>query len=67
MLGLEPSKGSEFDFDRDLPYFIQESADETLGYAIEKPYFIVPISSAISKNIEPIKYALFNLVHQTRQ
>ena len=67
MLGFEPSKGSEFDFDKELPYFIQESADETLGYDIEKPYFIVPISSAISKNIEPLKYALFNLVQQTRQ
>ncbi|ADN08814.1 GTPase ObgE [Sulfurimonas autotrophica] len=67
MLDLNPSKGSEFDFDKDLPYFIQESEDETLGYEIEKPYFIVPISSAISKNIEPLKYALFNLVQQTRQ
>jgi len=67
MLDLAPSKKSEFDFDADLPYFIQESADETLGYDIEKPYFIVPISSAISKNIEPLKYALFNLVHNTRQ
>jgi len=67
MLELEPSKGSEFDFDNELPYFIQESADETLGYELEKPYFIVPISSAINKNIEPLKYALFNLVHQTRQ
>ena len=67
MLDLEPSKGSEFDFDKDLPYFIQESADETLGYDIEKPYFIVPISSATNKNIEPLKYALFNLVQQTRQ
>ncbi len=67
MLELEPSKGSEFDFDKELPYFIQENADETLGYDVEKPYFIVPISSAISKNIEPLKYALFNLVHQTRQ
>ncbi|WP_457749482.1 GTPase ObgE [Sulfurimonas sp.] len=66
MLGLESSKGSEFDFDKDLPYFIQESVDETLGYDMQKPYFIVPISSAISKNIEPLKYALFNLVQQTR-
>ncbi len=66
MLELEPSNGSEFDFDKDLSYFIQESADETFGYDREKPYFIVPISSAISKNIEPLKYALFNLVHQTR-
>ncbi|HIP13889.1 MAG TPA: GTPase ObgE [Sulfurimonas autotrophica] len=67
MFDLAPSRGSEFDFDKDLPYFIQESADEALGYAIEKPYFIAPISSATNKNIEPLKYALFNLVQQTRK
>ncbi|WP_297484007.1 GTPase ObgE [Sulfurimonas sp.] len=67
MLGLNPTKKSEFDFDAELPYFIQESADETLGYDVEKPYFIVPISSAINKNIEPLRYSLFNLVHQTRK
>jgi GTP-binding protein len=67
MLDLEPSKSSEFDFDKELPYYIQESADESLGYEIEKPYFILPISSAINKNIEPLKYALFNLVHESRK
>ena len=66
MMGLEPTDKSEFDFDVNLPYFIQESADETLGYEREKPYFIVPISSATHKNIEPIKYALFNLVSAER-
>jgi len=67
MLGLTPTKGSEFDFDRELPYFIQETSDESLGYEKEKPYFIVPISSAINKNIEPLKYALFNLVQDSRK
>jgi len=66
MMGLERTRNSEFDFDSELPYFIQESADETLGYEKEKPYFIVPISSATHKNIEPLKYALFNLVQQSR-
>ena len=66
MMGLEATRNSEFDFDSELPYFIQESADETLGYEKEKPYFIVPISSATHKNIEPLKYALFNLVQQSR-
>ena len=66
MMGLEVTQKSEFDFDSNLPYFIQESVDETLGYDNEKPYFIVPISSAISKNIEPLKYALFSLVQQSR-
>jgi len=66
LLGLNASQGSEFDFDNEIPYYIQENADETLGYDITKPYFIVPISSATNKNIEPLKYSLFTLVHQTR-
>lgn len=65
--GLQPSKKSKFDFDPSLPYFIQEDADETLGYDKTKPYFIAPISSATNKNIEPIKYALFNLVDIQRK
>ena len=67
LLGLEQSKKNEFDFDESMPFFVQESADETLGFDRAKPYFVVPISSATSKNIEPLKYSLFNLVQQTRQ
>jgi len=67
MMGLKPSKHSEYDFDSELPYFIQESADESLGFEREKPYFIVPISSATHKNIEALKYALFNLVQSDRK
>jgi len=67
MMGLEQSKHSEYDFDPELPYFIQESSDETLGFEREKPYFIAPISSATHKNIEALKYALFNLVQSDRK
>ena len=67
MLGLEPTQKSEFDFDAELPYFVQKSADETVGFEREKPYFIIPISSASSKNIEPLKYSLFNLVSSDRK
>jgi GTP-binding protein len=67
LMGLEQSSHSEFDFDSELPYFIQESVDETLGYEREKPYFIAPISSATHKNIEALKYALFNLVQSDRK
>jgi GTP-binding protein len=67
LLGLEQSKKNEFDFDESMPFFVQESADETLGFDRAKPYFVAPISSATSKNIEPLKYSLFNLVQQTRQ
>ena len=67
MMGIEPTKTSEFDFDKNLPYYIQKSVDETLGFDREKPYFIAPISSATSKNIEALKYALFNLVQSDRK
>ncbi len=67
MLDLSPSQKNDFDFDSELPYFIQESSDETLGFEREKPYFIAPISSATAKNIEAVKYALFNLVQSDRK
>jgi len=67
LLGLDANKKSEFDFDGELPYFIQNTPDETLGYDKNLPYFVVAISSATYKNIEPLKYALFNLVQQTRK
>jgi GTP-binding protein len=67
MLGLSANKSSEFDFDKELPYFIQESADNTLGYDKTLPYLVAPISSATNKNIEALKYALFNLVQVDRK
>ena len=67
LLGLKANEKSEFDFDESIPYYIQDTADETLGYDRKKPYFVAPISSATSKNIEALKYALFNLVHTDRQ
>ena len=67
LLGLDANKGSEFEFDSEIPYFIQDTPDDTLGYDKKLPYFVVPISSASSKNIEPLKYSLFNLVQQTRK
>jgi GTP-binding protein len=66
-LGLESSTVNEFSFDNDVPFFIQESADETLGYDREQPYLVAAISSATNKNIEALKYALFNLVQTDRK
>ncbi|NPA60408.1 MAG: GTPase ObgE [Epsilonproteobacteria bacterium] len=66
LLDLEQSKTNEFNFDGQIPFYVQDSADETLGFDKSKPYFVAPISSATSKNIEPLKYSLFNLVQQTR-
>lgn len=67
LLGLEASKTNEFNFDNKMPFFVQESADETLGYDKTLPYLVAPISSATSKNIEALKYALFNLVQTDRK
>ena len=67
LLGLQRSTKNEFEFDESLPFYIQESADETLGFDKEKPYLVLPISSAIYKNIEPLKYSLFNLVQSNRK
>jgi len=67
LLGLEANSGSDFDFDPAMPYFVQESADETLGYDRTLPYLVAPISSATHKNIEALKYALFNLVQTDRK
>jgi len=66
LLGLEQSKTNEFNFDNQMPFFVQDSADETLGYDITKPYLVAPISSVTSKNIEALKYSLFNLVQSDR-
>ncbi len=66
LLGLKASNTNEFDFDRQMPFYVQDSADETLGYDRTQPYLVAPISSATSKNIEALKYALFNLVQSDR-
>ena len=67
LLGLKANTSSEFNFDSSMPYFVQNSADETLGYDKKIPYLVAPISSATSKNIEALKYALFNLVQTSRK
>ncbi|WP_324170831.1 GTPase ObgE [Sulfurimonas sp.] len=67
LLGLEASNSSEFNFDSEVPYFIQDSADRTLGYDNKLPYLVAAISSATSKNIEALKYGLFNLVQTNRE
>jgi len=66
LLGLKPSTKNEFNFDNAMPFYVQDSADETLGYDKTFPYLVAPISSATSKNIEALKYSLFNLVQSDR-
>ena len=66
MLGLQASKTNEFKFDESMPFYVQDSADETLGFDRTLPYFVAPISSATFTNIEALKYSLFNLVQTDR-
>ncbi len=66
LLGLEATKSNEFKFDNDMPFFIQDSANETLGFDRNLPYLVAPISSATFTNIEALKYSLFNLVQADR-
>jgi len=67
LLGLEASKTNEFKFDEGMPFYVQDSADETLGFDREMPYLVAPISSATFINIEALKYSLFNLVQTDRK
>jgi len=67
LLGLETSKTNEFNFESELPFYVQDSADTSLGFDNSQPYFVVPISSATGKNIEALKYSLFNLVQAHRK
>lgn len=66
LLGLESSKHNEFNFDNGMPFYIQDSAATDLGFDKKIPYLVAPISSATHKNIDALKYALFNLVQSDR-
>ncbi|MCW8838713.1 MAG: GTPase ObgE [Thiovulaceae bacterium] len=67
MIGVKANSKSEFNFDDSIPYYVQDTADETLGFDKTMPYFIAPISSATHKNIDALKHALFNLVQSDRK
>ena len=58
------SKENSFGFDKDKNYFLQDLTynkyDENL------PYFILPISSAVAGNIEPLKYVLYDLISMSK-
>lgn len=66
-LGLKPSSKSDYGFDDSIHYYVQESAEEQLGYDKKLPYFVVPISAATHKNIDGLKHALFSLVQTHRR
>ncbi len=65
-IGLKVSEQSRFGFDESLPFYEQTDAEGIEAYDSTKPYFIAPISSVMHKNIEAIRFALFELVKMAR-
>ncbi len=67
LIGVTPSHRSRFGFDASLPFFEQETADETATFDRELPAFIAPISAVAHRNIEPLTYALHDLIKSERR
>ncbi|WP_419765334.1 MAG: GTPase ObgE [Arcobacter sp.] len=61
-LGLEVTSSNEFGFDKELPYYVQDTV--YAKYDSSKPYFILPISSVTHNNVGSLKFALYNLIAQ---
>jgi GTP-binding protein len=57
-LGLTPGGPNRYGLDERYRYFLQDLEE----YERQKPYFIFPISAVAGINIEPLKYALYDLV-----
>jgi len=60
VIGLEITSKNSFAFEKEKSYFLQELTYNR--YDKNLPYFILPISSATKQNIEPIKFALYDLI-----
>lgn len=63
-LGLTPTTKSRFGFDSALPFFEQ---DRDAPQAIDLPYFIAPISSAMHRNTKALAFALYDIVSLKRK
>jgi len=61
-LGLEISTSNEFGFNKDLPYYVQDTT--YARFDSSKPFFVLPLSSITKINTDSIKYALYNLIEQ---
>ena len=63
-IGLTTTNENSFAFEKKKSYFLQDLTynryDETL------PYFVLPISSATRQNIEPLKFALYDLISRDK-
>jgi len=58
--GLPQSKKSKYNFEN--TFFAQDIDDIEFAYDDGIPFFVIPISSMSRLNIEPLKYALYDLV-----
>ena len=61
-LGLEPADNNRYGLDERYSYYLQELE----SFDAAKPYFVFGISAVAKINIEPLKYALFDLVKKAR-
>ncbi len=59
-LGFQTTQENKYGFDDELSFSLQDTIYSS--YNIEDPYFILPISSATHKNINSLKFALYDLV-----
>jgi GTPase len=59
-ISLENSSLNNYGFDKEQSFFIQDLTYGNLNR--ELPYFIIPISSATHKNIDSLKYVLYDLI-----
>jgi GTP-binding protein len=59
-IGMESNQAKEYQFDKSLGYYVQN--DEFGRIDFSQPFFVAPISSVSRSNIDPLKYALNDLV-----
>jgi len=65
-IGLKPSYHTEYKFDTAFPFFEQTDADGAVVVDDSLPYLVAPISSVIHKNIDALKYGLYELIKKSR-
>jgi GTP-binding protein len=66
-LGLKDEKGeNRYRFDENYPAYVQQ-IDYAGEISKEKPFFVAPISSVTGINIDPLRYALGDIVQKDKQ
>lgn len=62
LIGVQPTGVSRFGFSKSLPFFEQDTTDESGVFEHSLPFFMVPISSVAHENIKPLTFALNTLI-----